>query len=325
MIGVQLRKWRKKGGVAAALTAPLLSVYEYFFDIYKVWRLKYVPDEAYVKQEFYRKFRYPLPLSNPQTFNEKIHWRKLYERNPFFVHAADKYAVRDYVQKTIGREYLVPLLQVVEKETDLRFEDLPRCFVVKGSHDCGSTTIIRDKHQYGQRRLRKNIRNILRKRTYYTHLREWQYQDIPARVLIEELLLDQNGQVPPDFKLHVFNQKTEMIQVANAQHTKNAMYSPEWERLPFSMYNPQPEKEVPRPPQLKKMIALAEALAHPVHYVRVDLFNVDGRIYFGELTFTPNNGDAKFDPPEYDLYYGKKFTLDWRFHPDPQQQRKHHI
>lgn len=315
MIGTQLRKLKKKGPVAATLVGPVLDIYDFFFGLHKARQLKMISDEEYVRREFYRKFKYPLPLDNPRTLNEKIHWRKLRERNPFFAMASDKFAVREYVSQQIGDPYLIPLLQVLDHETELDYSQLPRQFVIKGAHDCGSAILVQNKKQYSPRRLRRAVRKILRKRTYYTHLREWQYRDIPPRVLVEPLLTDEKGQIPKDYKLHVFQGKTEMIQVANPAHTRNGMYDTDWNVLPFSFYNPQPEEPYPRPKGLVQMIELAEILAKDLNYVRVDFFNLNGRIYFGELTFTPNNGDAKFDPPEYDLYYGQKFILDERFQP----------
>lgn len=313
MIGIQLRKFKKKHPRLSWLVNPVLNTYDYVFSIIRRLQLHFLSDEDYVKKEFYRKFGYPFPIDSPQTFNEKLHWRKLYERNPFFTMASDKVAVRSYVKEKIGSDYLIPLVQVINHPEQLDYEHLPDKFVIKGTHDSQSAFLVPDKTAISPRRLKRIAQKILARKNYYHHQREWQYKHIEPRCMVEVMLLTGEGKIPVDYKYHVFEGNVEMIQVADPDHDTNALYDATWERLPFSLYNPQPDRSLPKPNKLNQMKKVACTLADDLNYVRVDLFQVRDRIYFGELTFTPHNGGGKFNPPEYDAHFGKFFKLDTRW------------
>ena len=313
MIGIQLRRFKKKYPKLSWIINPALNTYDFVFRNIRRYQLHFLSDEDYVKKEFYRKFGYPFPIDNPQTFNEKLHWRKLYERNPFFTMASDKVAVRSYVEETIGSEYLIPLVQVIDHHEQLDFGHLPEKFVIKGTHDSQSAFLVPDKTAISPRKLKKVAKKILARKNYYHHQREWQYKNIEPRCMVEVMLQTRDGNIPVDFKYHVFKGKVEMIQVADPEHDTNALYDNRWNRLPFSLHNPQPEKRIPEPKNLTEMTKIAIALAGDLNYVRVDLFQVRDRVYFGELTFTPHNGSGVFDPPEYDARIGELFSLDTRW------------
>ncbi len=278
-------------------------------------RVRLTPDRSYISKRYARVFRHKPDFENPATMNEYLAYRKLYDRDPLLPLCSDKYRVRRYVADKIGEEHLVPLLMATDDPDTIDFSKLPDRFVIKVNHGSGQNIIVTDKTKIDTEETRVLLHYWM-KRSHYYNNREWQYKEIKPMVIIEEMLLDSDGHVPKDYKFHVFGGKVEMINIDTDRFEKHRriFYSPKWEKLDFlwvpDVGNNQPKYEEsdpqPKPENLDEMIRLAEKLAEDFLYVRVDFYNLRGKIYFGELTFTHENGLAKFFPEKYDAIYGEK-------------------
>ncbi|NHF61536.1 glycosyl transferase [Flavobacteriaceae bacterium TP-CH-4] len=280
----------------------------------------FLPDSINIAINYKKNFGQKPNLKNPKTLNEKIQWLKINDRSPLHTQCADKYAVRDYVSSRIGSEYLVPLYFHTKNVNDLVPENLPDVpFIIKTNHDSGGGIILKEKSKANWAEIQKKLEARL-KTNYYKASKEWQYKNIKPRIIVEKLLQDRNGDIPLDYKLHCFNAKVEMIQVDIGRGTKNHYrnwYSKDWKREPYrwsspkggGVYTDPSEEDVPKPKTLEKMIALSEELSKGFDYVRVDLYDVDGKIYFGELTFHHDGGYQPILPKKWDLILGQKLTL----------------
>jgi len=267
---------------------------------------------------FRRHLGYFPNLRNPKTLNEKIQWLMLHCRPPLHTQCADKHAVRHYVTEKIGAEYLVPLLYTTENPADITQERLPDApFIVKTTHGSGGNTIVRDKSTIDWKTLRKQLGKSLRRNFYYLW-REWQYKHIKPRIVVEQLLLDEDGNIPADYRVHCFNGQPKIIQVDLDRFIdpKRDFYDTQWQRQPFTWCywkhgkpNWPNGRDIPAPPQLKQMLNIAEVLSSPFLYARVDLYEVSGRLFVGEITFTPSVGIAIFTPFEWDRKLGDMLTL----------------
>jgi len=281
-----------------------------FFKLYKYFKYDLKSERETNKQRFRNNFGRELDLENPQTLNEKINWLKLNDRSPLHTKCADKFTVRHYIADKIGEEYLIPLLYHTANPYDLVAENLPdEPFIIKTNHDSGGVFIVRNKSKLDYRKAQLDFKRFLNK-NYYQESKEWQYKDIEPRILVERLLLNKEGKIPFDYKMHCFNGKLNFTQVdldRQENHTRN-LYDREWEFIPCQ-WKYKNGRQLERPSNYEKMKRLAEDIAKDFIYVRVDFYSVQNQIYFGELTFHSESGLSKFDPPEYDLILGKQLNL----------------
>ncbi len=287
---------------------PLKALY----DIYKYYVLT---DEAFIRLLYRRKFgRYP-NLENPTLFSEKLQWLKLNDRTPLHTQCADKFRVREYVAKKIGKQYLIPLVFESDNVEDVREENFPdEAFILKQNHDSGwAMFIVRDKKKFDFKKARKEIYKALKK-NYYQYSREWQYKNIKKHILGEKLLMDAQGNVPNDIKIHCFHGKVEFVEIMTGRGSKEGVkehcLSKNGEKMPFLFSYPQSTQKLVFPSKWQEMMILAEELSSPFIYVRVDLYCVENKIYFGELTFTPHSGiNMYLEPKEWDAKLGKLIDL----------------
>lgn len=263
-------------------------------------------DETVIRERYKTVFGRELNLENPKTFNEKIQWRILKDRKDIYTQLADKYLVRNYVKEKIGEEYLIKLLGVYEKAEDIDYSRLPNKFVLKCNHDSGSVIICKDKSTFNIKESNKRL-NFFLKRNFYYMTREWHYKNIKPLIICEEFLEVNNGELY-DYKFHCFDGKIEMIQVANNSHTGNNIYSFDWQLLPFKYLN-ENHNETIVPQKLEEMKKIVKILSEGFNYVRIDLYEYENKIYFGEITFTPNAGYGKFFPEKWDYFYGEKINV----------------
>lgn len=256
---------------------------------------------------------YTFDFKNPQTLNEKIAVRKL-SQDPRLPILADKYAVRDYVRQTVGEEYLVPLYFHGIKFTKEDFQKLPRQCVIKTANASSTNILIFDKEKESPGKIINQVKRMQKIR-YGFYMMEMFYNAIPPRVIVEEMLLDDDGNIPRDYKFHCFphadNGKGKLfIQVdfgRFGKHTRN-LYDENWNLLPFRhAKHPTDSEGVAPPEKLKEMLEIVKKLAQEWEYVRVDLYYTRRKIYFGEMTFTPSAATGKFDPPEYDKIWGDEW------------------
>ncbi|EWH11185.1 glycosyltransferase [Catenovulum agarivorans DS-2] len=261
---------------------------------------------------FYKKHHYWPNIRQPKTFSEKIQYRKFFQRHPLFEQCADKLAVREYVATMVGETFLVPLLDVVDQVEQLSFADYGDNFVVKANHDSGSVFLCQqgqyDAHKIAKKLAKKLAINSGRKRN-----EPW-YSNIQPKILVEQLLLSSAQQLPEDYKFHVFNRpsgQTFFLQVDFDRHTQHGrcIYDENGQVTDISLHKPSNNKPLPKIENFSEMVEIALKLAKPFDYVRVDLYNLDGQIYFGELTFAHGSGFRKFTPQKYDKLWGNLWQL----------------
>ncbi len=264
-----------------------------------------------IHRDFYVKFGYKIPKKNPGTFNEKINWVKLYRRDERMALLTDKYLVRGWVKKTIGEEYVIPMYDVYNtiEEFKAALPTLPDCFVAKLTNGGGGKEVIlcTDKKEIDWEEKYSRMKRWIEYKPYYRS-GEWQYKNLKSRIMCEKMVdIDAN-----DFKLFCFGGKVVMIQVDLSRFSghKQQFFDLDWNLLPIRYVAGAGDEIYPRPDNLKDLIMIAEKLAAEFEFVRVDLYNVRNKIYFGEMTFTPNNGMARFQPEEGDKKLGELWKLD---------------
>ncbi len=297
--------WIKK------LLYPFKMIYDYY-------RFNILSEEKYIKNRFKRIFGQELNLDNPTTLNEKIQWLKLNDRTDLHTTCSDKYAVRNYVKEKIGEEFLIPLLFHTLDYNELTPENLPEPpFIIKTTHDSGGYEIVKDKTRVDWEKVRKKFKKLL-KRDYYRISKEWQYKNITPRIVVEKLLTDDDGQIPIDYKFHCFHGNVELISVdldRGIDHKRN-IYSKEWELLPFTWSIQVNNKvlwdngrDISAPENLDQILPVIEKLSSDFEYVRIDFYQINGKYYFGEITFHHGGGFELISPRKWDAELGKKLNL----------------
>jgi hypothetical protein len=278
----------------------------------KVLRLFVPPFVTAIRTHHKHQGAFP-SLFDPQTFNEKICHRKIFDRRDILTQLADKYAAREYVARKLGAEILPKLYHVTEDSADIPFDALPNEFVVKPTHGSGWVRLVRDKTKLDRQALIAECNDWLHQ-SFYELTREWQYRNVKPRILVEEFIDDGSGKAPVDYKLMVFHGQVHFIQVSRDRFhaMKLTYYDRSWKRVEVMGLSDAVAKvieDIPRPERLDEMIAAAEILAEEMDFIRVDFYATKDRIYFGEFTITPNNGALRFDPAEFDVQLGKLWEL----------------
>jgi hypothetical protein len=245
----------------------------------------------------------------PRTFNDWILRRKVFDRRPLLCTFVDKLAVRDYVAKQVGADILPAIYVVTSDPTAIRFENLPTRFVVKATHGSGWVRVVLDKSSLDVEELRQTCAKWLSS-NYYDCLREGQYRCVSPRIMIEEFLDDGSGNSPTDYKFFIFNGQVKLIQIDIARFTghRRALYHTDWRdsgvKLSFDGF----AEPLAKPNNLERMIKTAQILGGSVDFVRVDLYDIGGKIYFGEMTPTPGGGMSRFEPEKMNEWLGSLWT-----------------
>lgn len=264
-----------------------------------------------------------LNLKNPKSFNEKLQWLKLYDRKPEYSIMVDKYEVKKYVSEIIGEEHIIPTLGVWEKFEDLEFTKLPDQFVLKCTHDSGGLVICRDKAKFSINEEKKKIRKCL-KHNYYLRGREWPYKDVKPRIIAEQYMeeygenkiksIENSKQSLIDYKFYCFNGVPRFLYVSegleNHATAKISFLSLDWSFMEFSRADFKSfEKLPPKPQNYSLMIEIAKNLSKHIPFIRVDLYEINGCVYFSELTFSPCSGMMPFKPEKYDYIIGSMLKI----------------
>lgn len=274
--------------------------------------LRWIPDKYYLKLLFRARVNKRLDLKNPKTYNEKLQWLKLYDRNTMYTNMVDKYNVREYVSNTIGEEYLIPLIDVFDKFEDINFDKLPYQFVLKTTHDSGGVVICKDKNNFNIEEAKQKLNQSLNN-NYYFHAREWPYKDVKPRIICEKYMVDESGVELKDYKFMCFNGNVKCLFVCLNRNSPNGLnvdfYDLEWNIMPFERYYRNSGQKIKKPKNFNKMVELAKKLSKEIPFVRVDFYEVEGKVYFGELTFYPGSGLEEFTPYEYDEILGSWLEL----------------
>lgn len=279
--------------------------------VHKIVPFTWLDDRYYLEYIFYKKMKYHLNLRDPKTFNEKINWMKLYDRNPLYQQLADKFLVRNYVKNRIGPQYLVPLVACYDRPDQIEWDALPSKFVIKPNHGAGWIVINDGSGLFDHENAIIQINTWLGT-NFYKIYREWQYKNIERKILIEDLLATNSPFGLLDYKFFCFNGSPQYVQLNIDRFTDFSLLflDVEWNLLQVSLeHYPRSNKVIPKPENLPELIDVARALAQGLKFCRVDLYSLDNKIFFGEMTITPNAGMKNFYPPEFDLKLGSLIDL----------------
>ena len=277
--------------------------------------MRIFPDKAFLKMAYRTYLRKKLNLDNPTTFNEKLQWLKLNDRKPEYTVYVDKYLVREHIKNTIGEQYLIPLLGVWDDPEKIDFDALPDQFVLKCNHNSGrGMCICTDKSKIDINKVKKGLKKGL-KENYYLSGREWPYKNVPRRIIAEKYMVDESGYELKDYKFFCFDGEVKALFIATdrgskTEETKFDFYDAEFNHLPFTNGHPNANKEIKKPQSFEEMKRLAEVLSKGIPQVRVDFYDINGKVYFGELTFSHWSGFVPFVPEEWDYTFGSWIDID---------------
>lgn len=270
----------------------------------------FLSDRQYAKVRYWIEMGRIPDLENPESLTEKIQYLKLNERTELRKKVADRIAVRDYVREKTGEEYLIPLLGNFEELTQQNWDSLPSSFVLKANHGCKMVKIVKDKSEETFSEVQQLTRSW-QDTDYYKLGREWVYKDVPRTIVAEQLLLDEDGSIPRDYKFYCFHGKVEFMQIDYdrfGEQTRN-LYNRNFNILPYKFNYPKNDNSVFQHPLFEQAVKLSERLAEKFNFIRVDLYLLRDTVYFGELTNFPANGFIPFEPHSANLELGQKLKL----------------
>lgn len=275
--------------------------------------LKFLPDKLYLTIQYRANLGKKINWKNPTTFNEKLQWLKIYDRNPIYSTMVDKYEAKQYAADRIGSQYVVPLLAGPWDSFDeIDFDALPEQFVLKTTHDCGGVWICKDKKSMDRQAAKEFLERHL-KRDYYTIGREWPYKNVKPRIFAETFLTGLEGDLQ-DYKFFCFDGVPKLMFIASErqsedQETKFDFFDMDFNHLPIMNGHPNSSKKILRPEYFELMKELASVLSQGVPQLRVDFYECEGKLYLGELTFSHWNGFMPFEPEEWDETLGSWIQL----------------
>ena len=270
-------------------------------------------DEAFLRMKWWLRMDYPLNLKNPQTFSEKIQWLKLYNRRPEYTTMVDKVKAKRWVAEQIGEQYIIQTLGVWERAEDVDFNNLPEQFVIKCNHNSGKGMYIcRNKKMMDEKKVRRGLAKGL-KQDYYIVKREWPYKDV-ERQIIAEVFLSEDRNDLTDYKFYCFGGEPLYCQVIKDRNTKETIdfFDMEWRHQDFIGLNPAAEpaiEPIKKPSKYDEMQEIARKLSKDIPFSRIDMYEVNGRVYFGEVTFFPASGFGVFHPRKWDYKLGEWIRL----------------
>lgn len=274
---------------------------------------RWMPDKMFLKLDYKKCMKKKLNLDNPQTYNEKLQWLKLYDRNPLYTTMVDKQEVKKYVAGIIGEQYIIPTIEVWDEFEEIDFDDLPDQFVLKCTHDSGGLAICKDKATFNKEKACAAIKKSQRQ-NYFWNRREWPYKNVKPRIIAEQYMEDAETAELRDYKFFTFNGECKLLFVASERQSENAetkfdFFDMDYNHLDFRNGHPNAEKWPAKPKCFDEMRELAEKLSKDIPHVRVDFYEVNGKVYFGELTFFHWSGMVPFEPEEWDKTLGDWIVL----------------
>ena len=273
----------------------------------------WLEDKAYLKIKFKVLMNKKLNLEYPKTFNEKLQWLKLYDRKDIYTTMVDKYEAKKYVSNIIGEKYIIPTLGIYDKFEDIDFDNLPNQFVIKPTHTSGDIFICKDKTKIDKNKLKKIVEKWLKRNYYYLH-REWVYKNVKPRIIIEKYMIDNLKKELNDYKFMCFDGKVKCSFVCSDRHSKNGLhidfFDLDWNKMPFQRHYPKSLEDIPKPHNYRLMIELSEKLSEKIPFIRVDFYEINKMVYFGELTFYPGSGFEEFTPEKYDEILGNMIEIE---------------
>lgn len=269
-------------------------------------------DEKYLRYRYYKHFHKELNLSNPRTFNEKLQWLKLYDHNPIYTKMVDKYEAKKYVASIIGDKYIIPTLGVWDRFSDIDFDVLPNQFVLKCTHDSGGLVIVKDKKNADLKAIKKKINRCLNRKYYYTG-REWPYKNVKPRIIAEKFLFNDNGESLRDYKFFCFNGVAKALFVASDRNanveTKFDFFDMNFMHLDIINGHPNSKENIRKPITFDKMVEASQIISRNIPMVRVDFYEINEKMYFGEITFFHWSGFEPFIPAFWDDIFGSYIEI----------------
>ena len=271
-----------------------------------------IPDRIYLQIVYFKHFRRFINFNNPKTFNEKIQWLKLNYRNEEYTKLVDKYRVKQYITKLIGEEYVIPTLGVWKNVDDIDFKSLPEKFVLKCNNDSGGIVICKNKKDFDEVKAKSFLKERLKNNGYW-YGREWPYKNVKPCIIAEKYMEDSISKDIKDYKFFCFNGSMEFFDIdidRFIEHRAN-YYDRNGNFLPFGKTYCPPDytKKIEMPKNLDKMIELAETISHNTVLSRIDFYEIDGQVYFGEITFYPGSGFSPFTDEKWDYKLGDMIDL----------------
>lgn len=273
---------------------------------------KFYSDEKFLRKLYRLRMGKELDLGNPQTFSEKLQWLKLHNRKPEYSQMVDKVEAKKYVANIIGEEYIIPTLGVYNTPDEIDFDALPDQFVLKCTHDSGGLVVCKDKHNLDFVKTRERFKKWL-KTNYYYQNREWPYKNVRPRIIAEQYMEDENDRELKDYKFFCFDGEPKLCQIIAGRQTAMTIdfYDKDWIHQDFHEPRKYPfakEQHLP-PKEYEKMWELASKLSQGHPFIRVDFYDINGEVFFGELTFFPTSGMGGFDPEVWDYIFGDWIKL----------------
>lgn len=275
-------------------------------------------DKQFLCYIYKRAMHHKLNLANPVLFTEKIQWLKLYNRRPEYSVWVDKHESKEYVAAAIGKEHIIPTLGVWNSFDEIDFDALPDRFVLKTTHDSGGVVICKDKDIFDVDKARRKL-NASLKNNFYKTFREWPYKNVPHRIIAEAFMQQDDKSDLTDYKFFCFNGIPKFCQVIQDRSTCETIdfFDEKWNHQEFVGLNPHvthSQKPIAKPRRYDQMLEIAGRLSQNVPFLRVDLYEINGQVYFGELTFSPNAGFGRFEPSEWNRILGDLIELPNREH-----------
>ena len=281
--------------------------------------LNWMPDGVYLRILYKARTGKKLNLQNPQTFNEKLQWLKLYDRRPEYTTMVDKYEVKKYIAELIGQEHIIPTLGVWDRFEDINFQSLPQQFVLKCSHDSGGLVIVRDKSRLDYETARARINHSLKCDYFWTN-REWPYKNVKPRIIAEKYMVDESGYERKekngltDYKVYCFDGEPKFLYISqgleNHATASISFLTLDWQFAPYERNDYKPFSQIPsKPAGYEEMLELSRELSKGIPFLRVDLYQIGQMVYFSELTFTPCSGFIPFRNEMHDIEIGKMLQL----------------
>ena len=274
--------------------------------------LNFMSDEKYLQKKYEITTGEKLNIQNPKTFNEKLQWLKLHDRKDIYTKMVDKYEAKQYVANIIGEEYIIPTIGIYNNFNNIDFKKLPKQFVIKCTHDSGGLVICKDKNKLNIKEARKKINKHLKRNFYYIG-REWPYKKVKPRIIIEKYMEDKLCSSTRDYKFFCFNGKPTVAYISDGSHTddqKIAFFDMSYRQLDIKRSDYGDYDKIPRKPKnWEKMKKLSSKLSYGMPHIRVDWYEIDGKLYFGELTFFTCSGIIPFEKESWNLKLGNMIDL----------------
>jgi len=274
---------------------------------------KYMCDKMYLQHYWKDIMGYYMDFDNPTTYNEKLQWLKLYDRKPIYTKMVDKYLSKEWAANIIGQEYIIPTINVYKCFDDINFDELPNQFVLKCTHDSGSVVVCKDKQTFDKKKAQKVLEKGLNT-DFYSIAREWPYKNVKPQIIAEEYKEDNTTKQLADYKFFCFDGKVKALFIATerqneSSETKFDFFDEKFNHLDFTNGHPMADITPNKPECFDTMVQLAELLSKNIAHVRVDFFQANGKVYFGEMTFYHWSGTMPFKPQNWDKIFGDWIKL----------------